>query len=380
MKSNSIFYAYGNLVVTLEDGTVFQRSNVDDETFLKIKANLDNKEALFKLFNPGYTEQKEFIDNLDKSNHLVRRGDSIYLEEISQLTVPENFAKKFLEAELNGDDDKVIAYLNFWTLLSLNPDSRVRNNLFWFLDKWGMCISKSGLVVGYRNADIEKEGIQFNQELVKFVSTAYYVYDGYCDDILVIKQDGEYVCGYKDEANQDDLILGKLSDLYHTICEDENDLTATYTDHHSHTFRIKLGHVVSMPREKCDSDQEHTCSSGLHVGAKGWLKENYFGSVGLKVLVNPADVVGIPTLDDYGKMRTCAYYPISIIDFDENGDIVDDGIESGFEDDFIDKICYSGDINNDDLDNYTITVPMISEIDRDNMFRRLKQLAESRYE
>ena len=380
MKSNSIFYAYGNLVVTLEDGTVFQRSNVDDETFLKIKANLDNKEALFKLFNPGYTEQKEFIDNIDKSNHLVRRGDSIYLEEISQLTVPENFAKKFLEAELNGDDDKVTAYLNFWTLLSLNPDSRVRNNLFWFLDKWGMCISKSGLVVGYRNADIEKEGIQFNQELVKFVSTAYYVYDGYCDDILVIKQDGEYICGYKDEANQDDLILGKLSDLYHTICEDENDLTATYTDHHSHTFRIKLGHVVSMPREKCDSDQEHTCSSGLHVGAKGWLKENYFGSVGLKVLVNPADVVGIPTLDDYGKMRTCAYYPISIIDFDECGDIVDDGIESGFEDDFIDKICYSGDINNDDLDNYTITVPMISEINRDNMFRRLKQLAESRYE
>lgn len=110
------------------------------------------------------------------------------------------------------------------------------------------------------------------------------------------------------------------------------------------------------------------------------MKENYFGSVGLKVLVNPADVVGIPTLDDYGKMRTCAYYPISIIDFDENGDIVDDGIESGFEDDFIDKICYSGDVNNDDLDNYTITVPMISEIDRDNMFRRLKQLAESRYE
>lgn len=264
MKSNSIFYAYGNLVVTLEDGTVFQRSNVDDETFLKIKANLDNKEALFKLFNPGYTEQKEFIDNLEKSNHLVRRGDSIYLEEISQLTVPENFAKKFLEAELNGDDDKITAYLNFWTLLSLNPDSRVRNNLFWFLDKWGMCISKSGLVVGYRNADIEKEGIQFNQELVKFVSTAYYVYDSYCDDILVIKQDGEYVCGNKDEANQDDLVLGKLSDLYHTICEDENDLTATYTDHHSHTFRIKLGHVVSMPREKCDSDQEHTCSSGLN--------------------------------------------------------------------------------------------------------------------
>lgn len=380
MKSNSIFYAYGNLVVTLEDGTVFQRSNVDDETFLKIKANLDNKDELFKLFNPGYTEQTNFIDNLNKSNHLVRRGDSIYLEEISQLTVPENFAKKFLEAELNGDDDKVTAYLNFWTLLSLNPDSRVRNNLFWFLDKWGMCISKSGLVVGYRNADIEKEGIQFNQELVKFVSATYYVLVDNCDDATIIKRDGEYMCVYKDEANQDDLVLGKLSDLYHTICEDENDLTATYTDHHSHTFRIKLGHVVSMPREKCDSDQEHTCSSGLHVGAKGWLKENYFGSVGLKVLVNPADVVGIPTLDDYGKMRTCAYYPISIIDFDENGDIVDDGIESGFEDDFIDKICYSGDVNNDDLDNYTITVPMISEIDRDNMFRRLKQLAESRYE
>ena len=52
--------------------------------------------------------------------------------------------------------------------------------------------------------------------------------------------------------------------------------------------------MVTMKRDACDSVQENTCSSGLHVAGKGWLKRNYFGNNGLVVLVNPADVVAVP--------------------------------------------------------------------------------------
>ena len=153
------------------------------------------------------------------------------------------------------------------------------------------------------------------------------------------------------------------------------EISTVYTDGYTGKFEIKLGEIVSMPREKCDSVQENSCSRGLHVAGKTWLKENYFGEVGLMVLVNPADVVAVPPVDDYGKMRTCAYYPVSIVEFDKNGDIIDTEIEDGFEDDFIDKICYSGLINNNDINPYFVTIPDIPELDKSKINNRLLEMA-----
>lgn len=36
-----------------------------------------------------------------------------------------------------------------------------------------------------------------------------------------------------------------------------------YTDHHSHTFRIKIGEMVTMPKHLVDSDSNVECSCGL---------------------------------------------------------------------------------------------------------------------
>lgn len=99
----------------------------------------------------------------------------------------------------------------------------------------------------------------------------------------------------------------------------------------------------------------------------------------MRVLVNPADVCGIPTQDNYGKMRVCAYYPVNIVDFDEDGRIIDEGIESGFEDDFLSKICYTGEINNVDVDNYTLNIPNIVEIDQEKVYNNLKLLYHSQH-
>ena len=38
-----------------------------------------------------------------------------------------------------------------------------------------------------------------------------------------------------------------------------------YTDHHSHTFRIKIGEMVTMSRKNCDCDSSVSCSRGLNV-------------------------------------------------------------------------------------------------------------------
>ena len=74
-------------------------------------------------------------------------------------------------------------------------------------------------------------------------------------------------------------------------------------------------------------------------------------------------------------MAVDSYYPVSIVSYGDDGHIVDEDIEDGFEDDFINKICYTGEINNEDNDNYKLIVPDIAEVDKNKVYQNLKELA-----
>ena len=95
------------------------------------------------------------------------------------------------------------------------------------------------------------------------------------------------------------------------------------------------------------------------------------------VLVNPADVVAVPPDDNYGKMRCCAYYPVQLIERDEDGEIIDQVIDDGFEDDFMHHIAYNGDINNTDIVKYTVDIPEIPEISKKKILNRLVEISNS---
>jgi hypothetical protein len=97
---------------------------------------------------------------------------------------------------------------------------------------------------------------------------------------------------------------------------DETD--ETFTDIHTGTFKINLGVPVIMQRELCDEDPNRTCSSGLHIGAPGYVK-TFGGGARRRIiacLVNPSHVVAVPYDYDFMKMRVCEYYPYAISDFD----------------------------------------------------------------
>ena len=191
------------IIVILNNGCKFEKENVTDEEFDTICNSSD--EELMMMFNPKYAEEleeaesiKKVINNVEDSNLLVKKGDSIYFKGVSELSLPKEFVEAILTAENNNDELKLEAYRNFWTLMSLNPDEECRKNLFWFLTKYDMTIAKCGFFVGYRNVDTtDEEGV--------------------------------------------------------------------YTDHHSHTFKIKIGEMVTMPREKCDCNSSISCSRGLSV-------------------------------------------------------------------------------------------------------------------
>ena len=365
-----------NITVVLNSGEIISSDNCTDEMFKSIYNNQNSEDFVRSILIPEFAtkvaiaeQRKDFVTNAKNSKYLTVKGSSVYLLNISELSIPEDLVDAILLAEKEENEDLLQTYFNFWTLVSLNPDSRCRQNLFWFLNKYGMTISRSGLFVAYRNVNIKKVGTFIDPKLADFVSSEYtrvkFVSKKSPKDYLVLKT----VDGYVLTKTQCDNTIGNLSALYKQLSDVE--VSTVYTDGYTGKFEIKLGEIVSMPRENCDSVQENSCSKGLHVAGKTWLKENYFGEVGLMVLVNPADVVAVPPVDGYGKMRTCAYYPVSIVEFDDNGDIIDMGIEDGFEDDFIDKICYSGKKNDNDANPYYLNIPDIPELDKSKINDRL---------
>lgn len=301
------------VTVFLENGEIVEREVTEDEFKKVIKAQTD--EEVLKLLCPEYQKSIEshnnaltLIEKIQKSELLSMRGDVVYWEDVSCLSVPEELVKAIIKAEEEHNELKISTYRNFWTLMSLNPDERCRKNLFWFLQKYGMTISRCGFFVGYRNVDKTKE---------------------------------------------------------------EN----VFTDHHSHTFKIRIGEMVTMDRSKCDTVQENTCSTGLHIGGRGWLKRNYFGDTGLACLINPADVVAVPPYDSYGKLRTCAYLPMEIIHYDKNDDVIPLDVEDGFDCSYVTKVIYEGTMGTEEDSTYKINIPEIPGTTVESIQDKLLEIA-----
>ena len=301
------------VTIFLENGEIIEKEVTEDEFKKVVEAQTD--EEVLKLLCPEYQKSVELhnnaltlVEKIQKSKLLSMRGDVVYWEEVSCLSVPEELVKAIIKAEEEHNELKISTYRNFWTLMSLNPDERCRKNLFWFLQKYGMTISRCGFFVGYRNVDKTKE-------------------------------------------------------------------KNVFTDHHSHTFKIRIGEMVTMDRNKCDTVQENTCSSGLHIGGKGWLKENYFGDTGLACLINPADVVAVPPYDNYGKLRTCAYLPMDIIHYDETSNVIPLDVEDGFDCSYVTKVIYEGTMGTKEDSTYRINIPEIPGTTVESIQDKLLEIA-----
>ena len=74
----------------------------------------------------------------------------------------------------------------------------------------------------------------------------------------------------------------------------------------------QAGSVISMPRSQVEHNPAVGCAPGLHVGTKSYAQG--FGRVLLTVLVDPVDVVSVPTDCRGQKMRVCRYEIIDIHD------------------------------------------------------------------
>jgi hypothetical protein len=250
------------------------------------------------------------------------------------------------------------AILNFWKLLMINPDTRVRQSLFNFITTHDFVLTDKGYMVVYKavyrkneEEEDDNQASKESKEYVEFITNKYlFVKNKWrcsANKYVVYKNlaDSTYdITKFETAENWNEKekgveIKGKLGDLYAAIIKADNDsaeeekiVTPKYTDMHSRTMTIELGVPVLMPRKECDSDPANDCSYGLHVGATGYV--NRFAnrnSVILVCLVNPMHVVAVPEYD-HSKMRVAEYFPYTLATYENNKIEIVESVY--FEDDY----------------------------------------------
>jgi hypothetical protein len=381
-------YRKNNIIrVILDDGTILFSDTCTEEFYKQVYSLLEEgqQEELIELFYPKYRESKENIEEatkLTQSSSLVTfEENAYYIKSISNITLPENLAKKIIFYEEQGDTQLLDTYTSFWKLLSCNPNSEVRNNLLWFIEKHDIKMTNTGLLITYRNVDL-RNWSKFNPNLLLFISTSaaraeyskevmstYEVYLNSEENNHILVEDIE------DHYFKNDnkfLYLGNLLELYNSIILNNDELE--FTDHHSHTMSIKLGKLVTIPRKEVNSDSNCECSFGLHLASQSWLSKNYYGSVGLRCLVSPADVCAVPYNSGYGKMRVCAYFPIGLIDYTDAGNVDVGNISSGLEYAFYDYVC-NYEVNNIEIEPHVLEIINPTTNNIHTNYKNLKEIA-----
>lgn len=380
--------------IFLSDGTMIQKK-VTEKEFTQLntlKTDNEIKKFLFPDIYEKYKKRLAIRDYIKISKILTIQNDSIYWKDVSKFSLPVEFVMKIIEAEQSHDEDKLKAYKNFWALLSLNPDDRCRKGLFKFLIKDGFIISEYGLFIAYKNVERLLDENKNDYKLVKFVKEKYEQVKKNKKSpkrYVVYEKDKEYHTKTVDysEAEKDPYCLDRLyQDLKGELPVEE-----IFTDIYSHSFKIKIGEYVTMPKEKCDSNPNHGCSYGLHVSSDRWLNQNKYGYgkenvIGLVCLVNPVDVIAVP--EDIGKLRTCKYLPITTVSYDKNKNIIPYTKKDGFKTEYIKK-ALTDIIETDNLDEEKYKYKFIYDCDfplefnrgcSDDLLKKAKDHISQKYE
>lgn len=269
------------------------------------------------------SKHKKFLieseDFEEKNGHLYLVGFKVPLPDLMAYKFCELVQKIVDNMNLDlGDWDtyeqEYEALKNFWMWCILCPSTNSRDSLFHFLKNHDLRINKNGFFFAYRRV-VTLEGQSCNANYVAYITSEYLrirIINKKSAKHYVVIKDEEAEHGYrtiKGRKTKKYETLGTLDELFTNISSFQDD--ASFTDHYSKTFKIKIGEEVVQDRKKCNDDPDNACSRGLHVGNK-MFGFNGFGDTHILVLINPMNAVSVPNYDT-NKMRVCAYMPVAVI-------------------------------------------------------------------
>ena len=284
----------GNSLTVKYNGEVYSKQITDEE---KVQVQLyaldtDYDSIIGLCFSTGKSL-------LNKEGFWEDNG-SVYYKNI-KVSIPQVLVEKFNKAT----EEEFQRLIKFWSWLSLNPNSRTRENLYGWVEKNGIQLTEGGLMILYRRVyKLSRK----DSKLATFVENTYeklrkqkkstnvgvYLYDNY------LYTTNEIVDGERCQQ------IGNLKELYHQEPEQ------VYTDAHTRTKRYMIGVEEREPRSAGD-ESEAGCSTGLHCAS---INYNYsgFGDTPIVVVVNPKDVLN--AIDNFSKIRTCAFTPVAVLNTD----------------------------------------------------------------
>lgn len=332
------------LTVIFPSGEILCRSEADKQLYNTILETETEEEVrnlmIPELFNLSEKAKEEVQKDIDFAkveegryqilldwNHFEQKGEVIYMKGIN-VPVPEVLLIKFTEyAEgiLNlksGSLEEYEALKNFWKWLSLCPNPESRRDTFKFLQNHDLRINKNGMFFAYRRV-VNVKSQTTDKELISFVSNQYLKLRKQkkgTGNYNVIKENNIYILQDKVDSIILGVIIGNLKELYLKLPEMQKE--KIFTDNHTKTFDIRIGREVKMDAKDADWSNQNPCSRGLHIFRKGWNAKG-FGDTTLLVCINPANIVSIPVYD-CGKMRVSAYYPVAVLDKEEEGKYLED--------------------------------------------------------
>lgn len=236
------------------------------------------------------------------------------------------------------------AIVNFWKLLMINPDKRIRESLFDFIKTHDFVLTDNGYMVVYK-AVYRKE--ETNNPLYEFLVLKHHTIKNKWKKspknfiVYLDQDDQEYKLTETSTIDQWNIesrnmeIIGNLEDLYNNISlGTESDNVQHYTDMHTQSMDIVLGEPVKMERSECDNDPANECSYGLHCGSTSYVQS--FGNQSSAILVcyvNPANVIAVPDYDR-SKMRVSEYFPFALAEYNDGK--IDNIEQSFYESDYMD--------------------------------------------
>lgn len=231
----------------------------------------EENQRLIDLFEVEKAIQRRFVR---LGERFAARNGIIY-KDGDPLDANDPWAKQVLAfVEQDVEDWKPL--VAFQDKLDSNPNAHSRDQFYDFLTKYPITITEDGDVVLYKG--LNRRGEQ----------TGYYY-----NENTNPTSDDEVRYPYQSCSAGPD-----------TIVDDEVQPNG----------RIKQGPgaVVEHPRSKVHFDPSRACSNGLHCGTYSYASG--FGSVVVRVLVNPRDVVNVPTHDH--KVRVCRYHVLDVAEHD----------------------------------------------------------------
>lgn len=304
------------VIITLDSGDTYQKNGITDEEF-NVILNAKSEDDIVEIFFPKIKEVKEEIGNIKLLEDRVRKSNLLEWKNDAiyfPLVSGLSMPKELAQSILDAEDNKDDIKLETY-----------KN--FWTL----MSL----------NPDEE-----CRKNLFAFLMR---------HDFKIAK------CGFFVAYRNVDITKEK----------------DVYTDHHTHSFKIRIGEMVTMPRESCDCSSQNECSRGLHLAGSNWLDRNYYGSQGLVCLCSPNSVVAVPERSDYGKLRTCAYLPIDKLKYNMDGGVIPYPKETGFECDLVPKVIYEGIMGTEKDTTYKFEIPDIPGIQKDRITDKLLEIAKN---